>query len=677
MAAFLAPAVFFPFLTLSLTKDEPLSMASSFNQNTLQLIKQPVFTLLNTPFNIKFSSQTDLNGDSLSFVLYEALKSRSAFEATLKNILPPVLAYSKATQLTTSSNQHIYQISLIINPTNNSAQIPISFNCFSNCSGVYPLKIVITNTTGQTVASLVTHIVILNSTAGIKPIQVVNVIPVSYRLVPSLSNPNSSSFDETSLNLTSLNQYLSVLQNFVFLNFDLDISPYLINRLFTSQASFPTFEKLATLIRSPQHELISSPYVPINPSLFSGSLLNQDCNSIISFGRQWINRFNPTSIINAWIQDQPLNSVGLKCILANNYNVLIAPQELFQPQALEITATAPFKLNNIAATSNLLGVIADSMANHLNNNDPELSAINVVSELAQVYFDEPNAFFTRSIVLVPPDSLTAQTLSDYLNALSSAPFLTTSTLGNALADTPIGYGYNLKQRQVTLSSLNTTLPVKNIAATHFALSILNLLFPVQPSILLQNFQADLYIAESSSSFFRQKNIWLSQAQNYLNFIRQNIHIVPEKTITLTSSLGKIPVTINKASNVPLISIQVTIQSNGLNFPHGATYKLMLTHSSNTVYFFVKTKGTGISFLKVFITPTGYPYELAQSRFLIHSTAISTLGLILNLAAIALLLIWWIKSFNGRILNKKGAHGKQFKFSLSLKTKQIPKTHLES
>lgn len=632
------------------------------------MVSQPAFSLLGQPFLIRFQSDENLSGDNFSYQLYYPLRNRIFFDESLKGILPAPLAYSAPYKLTAENNQNIYQVSLVINPLNSSGSIGVSINCYSSCAGVYPLKLTVTNPiSGNTIASVLTHIVLLNSLNDIHPLQVVNIIPISYRLIPSLNMPNKQVSNQQ---VAMLLNYINLLQTFSRINFDLSISPFLINKVSGLPDGTNLLSKISQLIQNPSKEVVLNPYVPIDPNSFTTQALQSDCAAIIDKGITILKRLAPVKIAMTWIQNGPISTTGLKCITSNGYNSIIAPPTDFRPENLETTATAPFSVTNASSDKHLLAIIKDPMANDLTNTDPVLGAVTLVCELAQVYFDEPNAPFARAVAIVLNSNTSPTAVSDYLNLISSSPFLTPINLTQELSSTPIGMGYNLAERQINYVSTNFSLPTNKIAYSHFVLGSLNTMLVSQPSNLLESLTSDLYVGESNSSFFSDKAIWLNQPINYLNSIKNGLSILSEKTITLTAATAKIPITINKISSIPGLKVNLELESNGLLFPQGSTKTLLLDHSSNTAYFLVKTRATGTTSLKIILLSANNALILGQQRFIIQSTAISTLGLIINLSAIALLLIWWVRNFNGRIFNKKGIHTKRSKGFL--KARKAPK-----
>jgi hypothetical protein len=125
--------------------------------------------------------------------------------------------------------------------------------------------------------------------------------------------------------------------------------------------------------------------------------------------------------------------------------------------------------------------------------------------------------------------------------------------------------------------------------------------------------------------------------------------LPEgRIVTLTSSTGEVPVTIESRSNIPLhVRVVLSNPKLGLRFPGGTSFSLVLSSRTTVEEVQVSSLTSGDFALRLdLVTPVGN-MPIAHGSLTIRSTALSGLAIGLSVGALALLLVWWVRSSRRR------------------------------
>ncbi len=113
-------------------------------------------------------------------------------------------------------------------------------------------------------------------------------------------------------------------------------------------------------------------------------------------------------------------------------------------------------------------------------------------------------------------------------------------------------------------------------------------------------------------------------------------------ITLASRTAELPITLQNSQSLP-IRVTLTITSEKLRFPDGETLDLRLEPGANEIAIQVETVSSGDARLTATITSPDGRLDLATGNIDIRSTAISGLGLVISVVALAVLGAWWART----------------------------------
>jgi hypothetical protein len=325
-----------------------------------------------------------------------------------------------------------------------------------------------------------------------------------------------------------------------------------------------------------------------------------------------------------------------------------------------LTVTAPFSLepaSTLAPAGPVSAVASDTRLAQLLSGDgqPALRAQRFLAGLSLTATETPGA--TRAVVVVNPGGFdpSPALLDAVLGGLTSHPWLTPMTLDSVFTN-------------VAPSSRNTVRPlvpytppappvnVKSFADTQTRLAAFaSLVGPNDPRVgraerlLLSSVSADWSGATGAA-----------QARNELagvNFIigdfLSRIRVPTPGTITLTARSGAVPITFRNDTGQP-IRVLVSLRSAKLDFPRGATQTFALPPRSVTVRFDVRSRTSGTFPLEMSVRSADGSLRIAQGRFKVRSTVVSTVGIALAAGAAVFLGGWWLWEIRRRRRARAGS-----------------------
>ena len=122
-----------------------------------------------------------------------------------------------------------------------------------------------------------------------------------------------------------------------------------------------------------------------------------------------------------------------------------------------------------------------------------------------------------------------------------------------------------------------------------------------------------------------------------------IQIPAPGTITLTARSGAIPITFRNDTGQP-IRVLVALSSHKLDFPSGSEQTVALPTRSTTIRFDVRSRTSGTFPLAMSVRSADGSLLIAEGRFKVRSTVVSSVGLGLAIGAGVFLVGWWALDF---------------------------------
>lgn len=183
--------------------------------------------------------------------------------------------------------------------------------------------------------------------------------------------------------------------------------------------------------------------------------------------------------------------------------------------------------------------------------------------------------------------------------------------------------------------------------------------------LVTEIQNQLLVAESSAISESQRKALLAAVNREASRELDNVKLPGSSSITLTATKGQIPLTILSAGGAKA-KVELRLSSQRLIFrpfdpgsghctvptPTSETCELTLVGQNTTIKVPVETRSSGVFPLDVSLYSAGGVRLLALNRDTVRSTAVSNVGVILIVLAVASLGIWWARDLrHGRRARK--------------------------
>ena len=611
---------------------------------------------------------------ALSLTLFQRLTSESAFAQSITGT-PPGVVLDRTSPLPVSALPRDpkggYDLFVPVATAGRSlpagAPLGVSLPCVPiACGGVYPLSLELTDgRSGRTVASLVTQIVYVDPPVGTQKLRFAFVLPMSLPVpVPA---PNGSTELPSQGSVEALERHVATLAAHPGVPFTLALEPSALATLGRLAAAAPRHSALRSLAASlaaladlPIHQTLALPFVPVDaPTLLAtglGSALSADYRE----GARILADAGVHATYSAWIGGA-LDSTALGELEALGVHSAVLPPSAVGGPSGNLTATQPFRVEPVSATTKgglamTAAFASRGLGNELERAQGQLAVLSahwLLANLALVYFEQPNLLTVRGVVALPPPGWDPGPgfLGTLLSGLASSPVVGAVTLPSFFAQVPIGADRNPPARRLVDATPSASFPAK--AARRLSAELHAFATAVSDRVVLHTLEDDLLAAVSSDLSAREQRAALAGTQAALSAQYHQLVLASERTITLTATSGRIPVTILSSAPYPVRAV-VTLKSDGLAFPHGASTAIVLDRSTNAAYVDVRTRSPGDFPVAVTLTSPSGALVLLRGHLIVRSRAVSSVGIVLTAGAILVLLTWWVRTAlaNPR---RRGAH----------------------
>jgi Family of unknown function (DUF6049) len=666
--------------------------ASSAAAAPLTLTAQTPWVTPGQPFDLRLRPGTTAvpaAGLGVSVTVYSCLSSVSAFDQSVSSTSGPSGEPISSTQTPLavsglpSLGDGVFDLSMPVQIGQASTAAPTgSFvihltsagvQCGAYPSGVYPVRVQLINTSGGAViGSITTHLVYTESSAGTEKLRFAVVLPVNVAMGPTvaptaaqlLTHPSAALQPTSTAAVTGVSGVVTRIADHPTVPVTIEVGGV------TVETQPTVASQLAQLAATPgTRQFASAPYAPVDASglvdtgLTSELALQVARGSQVLVAHQLVADQTPAGgagSLGAWITNDALDAGTVGSLVADGYGEVVLPADVVTSPPTDGSTAEPFALGTTgkptvtALTSN--GDLAARFTGSPGN--PVLAAHQLVAELAQMYYEKPNASSPRGVIAVAPSSWSANPafVDALLGSLAESPIVqavTTAQLFTTLS-TPAGCRNGCRLIPPTGGS---GLPAKAIRAQRLRIDEF-----ASAAIGVRDLTTQLgdLVLAGESEVLRpgQQSGVLHNAASAVDAQLGQLVIAGDRTITFTSQQGTIPVTI--VSTAPYaVTATLTLTSDKLLFKNGTTEWTQSTtlapKHTNVVDVSVRTRVSGL--FKVAITlhsPSG-ALELSSGEVNVRSTATSVVGVVLSLGAIAVLAVWWIRtSRKRRVLRRADA-----------------------
>jgi len=125
----------------------------------------------------------------------------------------------------------------------------------------------------------------------------------------------------------------------------------------------------------------------------------------------------------------------------------------------------------------------------------------------------------------------------------------------------------------------------------------------------------------------------------VNDFLTRIRVPAPGTITLTARSGAVPITFRNDTGQP-VRVLVGLSSHRLDFPGGGVRLVALPPRSTTIRFDVRSRTSGTFPLVMSVKSADGTLLIAEGKFKVRSTVVSSVGLALAIGAALFLASWW-------------------------------------
>lgn len=323
-------------------------------------------------------------------------------------------------------------------------------------------------------------------------------------------------------------------------------------------------------------------------------------------------------------------------------------------------ATPPTKRFDIRGARGT-GVSVDPRLRELFAGDSVLNAHRLLADLSAAYFDVANAreVAARSerhgvVVLVPDDwSTSTQFLNVISNALQGNPILRTGNF-TSIFNLPASGTENdtttaTPAQGVLTRELRPELPKAlggyptTLRDAHARLNSFRALIVADDDGLTAPLRALLLVSGDDRLDPNERDAYLDQVTQTVERGSRGVTITGTRRVTLTAREDLFPIIIENDPANPTLRVVIELQSDPrLDFPDGRATTHELAPGSNRFDIRVRSRTPGSFPVDVVVRSPDGVITLATARYKIRSLALSGVGLGISVAALAVLITWWVR-----------------------------------
>lgn len=623
-------------------------------QNSLQISTGPTWIQLQTPqlMTLDTSSLPTQSGVAVSLELFPKIESRSEFQVIMKyglKSLPiassPPVGLTQLSQDYTGSPKLNFEISETAQPglpstgSRPTSYIQIPY-CSPDCSGVYPMLAVFVEGS-QIIGTALTEIALEPSAQAS--------IPLNFALVVQAPFTGNSQND-----LTALASLVAALNANPTANVTLNIPGALMQAALNSNLPNVkvTVTQLLAWAQKPNHQIITSGFVPMDLPQLAASGLSKVIGQELTTGRtqaaqflhQNLTSLGPIAVGNGLTPNTAhiLSTLGVSEILL--------PDKYFVPFNEKFSLSKPFLISTDSSTD--LTVLAEDseLESDIGSGTAPYQGANQLStDLAQIYFDQPNDANPRvvSALMQVSNSQDAAKLTQILADVTASPFVRTVDINKAFSMT--------SSEQLSFGKLSSPAPFSILDPTRFQ-TMANDISALNSSLGQNNSltQAGYSLLDSVASTLTTSvsDGYLQQSQTAVSEVAKLVSLASNKAFTVTARKVQLPIAISSQLKGPFKGVLV-ITSDRLSFPNGNRIPVVLNGPNTTLSIPIYAETLGIYLISARLFTTDGQLVVAHTSIEIRSTAFSAASIVLTLGAFLVLALWWIQSFRrGHQRNKR-------------------------
>jgi hypothetical protein len=561
---------------------------------------------------------------------------------------------------------------------------PAGDECGAYPTGVYPVWVQLVDlatTNRQIVAQFTTHLIYTEGDAGTQRLRVAVVLPVELPALPSrspspsqlLARPGAAVAQPSDAEVSGLDATLGVLDTSPTSTVPVTVEASPLTVQLLAQSGHPsTLAGMVDAASNPSvHQFLSAPFAPVNAAALVDSGLGSELTMQVTRGAAVLGATVTHSAatvgisdLGAWVTNDALDSGSIGQLATLGYSQVVLPSAGVNTPPADGSATEPFSLSTahghqvtaITSDADLSARFAGSATT------PVLAAHQLLAELAQIYYEKPNDSTPRMVVAVAPNGWKDNPtfVAALLSALVDNPIIEPVTTKNLFAAFGPAAACRDGCRLQNVGSGGAPLPVAGIRAQRQRIDGFASAVRGAPARIISLELGDLVLASQSEDLrLAQQDALLENTAAALNAQLSQLQVAGDRTVTLTSQQGTLPVTIVSSTSYPVTGT-LTLTSDKLLFPNGTTewtQPVRLVLPNNVVDVKVRARASGVFKVDVSLRSPSGGLELSNGEVEVRSTATSVVGIVLSVGALTVLVVWWFRTSRKRRALRKAEEGK--------------------
>ncbi|HXQ59992.1 MAG TPA: hypothetical protein VN799_07825 [Acidimicrobiales bacterium] len=674
----------------------------------LTLLALPTIASPNSPFSLRLGLTPDVTRASLSLgiIVYRHVVDPSEFDETLSGTTVGSVIASHTVSVSSLSPdsadpQSAVDLSVPVTAGgvsgSGSGPFTADLNCsLGSCGGVYPVRLVLTDTATNTVVSrLTTYLVYTDPSADTVRLRFALVVPLALR--PTSTSPPDTAAAVTSSSLASLTGLMdSISGSRSTVPLTVDPSPATAAALANDrqERARQALASLVSLSAQAGRQTMCSSFVSVDAGALDTAGLASELAEQVHRGTQVLaaipGMHTPDcSTENAWVTATPLDPGAIAALAGLGFtHLVVAPAAVAGPTL----STTPTRRFTLAGGGGGDGILSDpALSSRLQvspHSDPALAADQLLAELELDFYEAQNTPDPRGVVAVSPPAGSADpaVIADLLDGLQNNPMIEPVTLATLFSDVPVGGSVlGVTQPSVRRSAgigTVTGLPARAIKAARLQWKGFSTAVDDSGSGAAVTAALDDMLLGSES----QQLTPAQRSQAVAHFgaaltAQLALLSVTSREVRLTASTGSVPISVIKNAAYPVKAV-VSLTSDKIAFsPSSAqapntecaapivtgsaspssvasqsSVSMLCTfvHGTNVVYVEMQSRVSGDFRLTVTLESPEDGLQLASGQLTVRSMSTSAVAIALSAVAGVVLLGWWGRTiWRGR--RRRGAH----------------------
>jgi hypothetical protein len=623
-------------MLLVLTGLPPATAQQTDATGTINLVSQTPFRSTGQPFNatLRMRTSSATAGLEIAVGTYRRLRSRSEFVNSVEGRLPT----------RTPTDLARFPVDSLVPDADGNVTVAIEPR--ATLDGVYPVRIELRDSDGDVVDGFTTFLISIPATVEADPLDVAVVLPL--HAPPALTSAGEVDVDDTRAN--ALTEVAAMLAQRGSIPMTLAPTPETLEALATSGSPADRETAAALATAASGRQVPAGTYVPTDLAAMLASGLDSEVNAQLARGARVVaDAFDAPPDFTTRIVEEVLDDAALAALASQDVTGLVIAERSLDPIRLpnNLTLTATFGLGG---AEGMTAAVADAgLAAHLTRDlPPALGASHLLADLAVLWLDLPGrSAARRGVVFMPNRSWTpdAALLDAFLEGLSTNPIFAPVTVAQFLEQVGPLRTRNTPTNRSFLPRDGGSAGAGAIRSTRRDLeAFAAIVSPDNPALDLLDRM--LLVSQSSDVRPGTRTRYLRGVDNAITEQLSRIDMPDRRSITLTAREGELPITITSSLDYP-VTVVLSLESDALDFPSGASRTLELTRQNTTERFPVHARGSGSFPVRVRVTAPQGGLIIAESRFTVRSTAVSGVGVALSVGAALFLIVWWASHLRSR------------------------------